>query len=129
MRCYPPSSSFSWSLDIHEIFQAVATNVPQITLCVRNYDKFQVKSGKLEGHLPHDLDRGLAVALCARTGIRTNCVRRRRQSPVRGSRRRQLHETSRIFGLRRLDKGFEKKFCGRAAKNGWIENQAVGVVT
>jgi hypothetical protein len=85
----PPFSLCSWSLDIHEIHQVVVTNVPQITLCVRNYDKSRVKCGKLEVQLPHDLDRDLAVALYARAGIRTNCVRRRRQSPVRGSRRRR----------------------------------------
>lgn len=83
MRCYPPYSSFSWSLDIHEILQAVATNVPQITLCVRNYDKFQVKPGKLEGHLPHDPESGLAVALCVRTGIRTNRVKQKAKSSER----------------------------------------------
>jgi hypothetical protein len=69
----PPFSLCSWSLDIHEILQAVVTNVPQITMCVRNYDKFRVKCGKLEGHLSHDPDRELAIALYASAGISINC--------------------------------------------------------
>lgn len=44
----PPFSPFSRSLDIHEILHAVVTNVPQITLRLRNYDKFRVKCGKLD---------------------------------------------------------------------------------
>ncbi|KAL7926050.1 hypothetical protein ACQKWADRAFT_281620 [Trichoderma austrokoningii] len=65
MRCYPPFHLSRGHL-IYTRYSRRWSQRSASTLCERKYDKFRVKCGRLEGHLPHDLGRDPVVALHAK---------------------------------------------------------------